>query len=610
MPNSQGQNAGCAPQGSTTHQQLPPGQPLSHAAPSARKARPPTLTELVTTHTRLSAQLTNIIQSSLSDLQADARALELSLRRRVKAAATPGTSAQIPTACITPANGADAEEVSSPDHSTPELSALLKRHAKYTMDVVGTLKQLNNISWHIGTVGWHVVGGSPPLTSSSIALQHAPSHPPAAASVPAGSSLRTPVSRPFVPLPSFPPSAAGSAQSLPPGATLVKLNGTSSAPFPAPPPPVVSIDPVETERCHFAPVPSEDGIAPSGSLLFAPEQNSPPAPNFPPTAAQPVPPAPGGACAPLPVTMRPDSYIALTTNITQDQPQRTEGMLGDSSPPQAKKHPSIPDLFPLLEPSLLSAITRHDLPPTELWQLDTRASATDRNANLNLLVPSTSTAVPNASAKAAVSPLQRFPTLNSLLIPLTTYFRVLHASVSSALTAAFSPMVFLSSYANPDATPNPTGPDTLRVVTDATQAYVAHLLDLEEQYEWDAVLAYHLAFHERRRVAMAVARGSDVRGCGAEGFKGWGVADGELIALYLFGREKNSARGMMRCGAAGVRTSNGVTAAGSSADSKVMEASGSLGLVTKSSTGTETTRSAGSEKGTKVKKLGSKKGKR
>ncbi|KAG6833300.1 hypothetical protein H0H87_008932 [Tephrocybe sp. NHM501043] len=176
----------------------------------------------------------------------------------------------------------------------------------------------------------------------------------------------------------------------------------------------------------------------------------------------------------------------------------------------------------VLDPKNLALIAAHRFNPLELFLLDTRESVVRRNAEISSLyaAPPTSTTPPPSAIDIS---LQRFPTLNSLLIPLSLYFSVLHASLS--LTANFR-------------TGGPTSPMLSAIIAAnrATQTYISYICDICDYYDWSAVIAFHFAFHERRRVDMAMAQ----RGGREEvGFLKWGHIDGELMALHLFGKERN-----------------------------------------------------------------------
>ncbi|KAG5651480.1 hypothetical protein H0H81_008511 [Sphagnurus paluster] len=221
-------------------------------------------------------------------------------------------------------------------------------------------------------------------------------------------------------------------------------------------------------------------------------------------------------------------------------PQRPNiqcGVVASQFLPPLPKSIGFSDFFPLLDASVVLAIMTHELHPGDLWKLDTRDSAVNRHTSLTRTLyvsarSGTSPSPAHGTAKDPAAQLKRFPTLNALLVPLTVYFRIVQAFLSFCLP--------FPGQSGSTSTQEPAhGPYMAFTVSNAIHAYLAHLVDLEERYDWPVVLAYHMCFHERRRVQMAVARGSG-RG-GPEVLDAWGQADGELMAKLLFGREKNRA---------------------------------------------------------------------
>ncbi|KAG6853809.1 hypothetical protein C0991_001260 [Blastosporella zonata] len=201
---------------------------------------------------------------------------------------------------------------------------------------------------------------------------------------------------------------------------------------------------------------------------------------------------------------------------------------------------SLREMFPYIDSRLLLLVARHEIDPLELWKLDIRESARRRNTELtsSMFEPSSSSA-PISSIMDDM--LRQFPTLNTLLVPLTMYFRIIEASLSLTLYASRTNILELQHI------PSPALHNTfLRVMADTfthlvsashvTQAYIAHIADIDEYYDWSAVLAYHMAFHEKRRAEMAVARG---QGKDETAFRKWAQSDEELTALYLSGRKKS-----------------------------------------------------------------------
>ncbi|KAJ7674456.1 hypothetical protein B0H17DRAFT_1082091 [Mycena rosella] len=90
---------------------------------------------------------------------------------------------------------------------------------------------------------------------------------------------------------------------------------------------------------------------------------------------------------------------------------------------------------------------------------------------------------------------RNYPTLQSLLMPLSIYFRVLQAWVAASRDA-----------------------EATRIVGESALRYTMHIVDLHEQYHWPAVVHYHLQFHEKRRLDMNHGD-----------YSKWAVGDRDLI---------------------------------------------------------------------------------
>ncbi|KAF9255529.1 hypothetical protein L218DRAFT_800551, partial [Marasmius fiardii PR-910] len=97
-----------------------------------------------------------------------------------------------------------------------------------------------------------------------------------------------------------------------------------------------------------------------------------------------------------------------------------------------------------------------------------------------------------------------YPSLAALIRPLSLYFRIL---VQFAATGGKM--------------------DVVAALTDGLLEYMDHLFDLDGQYDWNAVLLYHMKYHTLRRREMA-----------AGNYEGWGVPDIKMMALHLVGRDR------------------------------------------------------------------------
>ncbi|GLB35400.1 hypothetical protein LshimejAT787_0209650 [Lyophyllum shimeji] len=150
---------------------------------------------------------------------------------------------------------------------------------------------------------------------------------------------------------------------------------------------------------------------------------------------------------------------------------------------------SLPSLFPAIETSVLLDIARHEFRPIDLCKLDSRFR---NKADVERL----------DSAAPCVGAFKEYPSLHSLLVPLTTYFAILQAFSASAGDAHAT---FL--------------------IGNSAARYTAHLLELHQHYEWTAVLQYHMQFHLHRRQEML-----------SGSYAGWAQPDQLLMSQYLFGR--------------------------------------------------------------------------
>ncbi|KAF9255276.1 hypothetical protein L218DRAFT_967459, partial [Marasmius fiardii PR-910] len=150
--------------------------------------------------------------------------------------------------------------------------------------------------------------------------------------------------------------------------------------------------------------------------------------------------------------------------------------------------------FPRLEASTILDVTRHDLIPTDIHKLDSklRQKAVDQGTLASLTSRSGSS--------------KDYPSLSTLLYPFGVYIQILtHFTASGGQI------------------------DVLLALSTSMMQYIMHLNDLNLCYEWDAVLAYHMAYHVEQRHEM---RSND--------YSGWGKLDDQLITKFLSGRLKSS----------------------------------------------------------------------
>ncbi|KAI0739319.1 hypothetical protein BC629DRAFT_1596634 [Irpex lacteus] len=165
-------------------------------------------------------------------------------------------------------------------------------------------------------------------------------------------------------------------------------------------------------------------------------------------------------------------------------------------------------LFPHIEEDTLNAILNHDLPAAELYKLDTRRiSETQTQWHLVDLDDST------VKVRSVPSARQIYQNLDSLLVPLNTYFSILCVHGLSNGQPPTLPCHFFK--------------------------YSSHLVKIASQYEWPAVLLYHFAFFARRCNDMILGK-----------YSGWEKIDvdlmEELLVQHRIQPDPNDANGQRR----------------------------------------------------------------
>ncbi|KAF5347701.1 hypothetical protein D9757_013500 [Collybiopsis confluens] len=159
---------------------------------------------------------------------------------------------------------------------------------------------------------------------------------------------------------------------------------------------------------------------------------------------------------------------------------------------QAQPRKSLFDTFPLVEASTLLEVARHELRPMDLRKLDSKLrDKADDEGSLGSFVPRASSS-------------KDYPSLTTVISPLTLYFRILTQSASSGGKV-----------------------DIVADLTSGLFAYIDHLHFLNSRYDWSAVLQYHMAFHGLRRRDM-------INGV----YDGWAKVDQELWTLHLWSHER------------------------------------------------------------------------
>jgi len=126
---------------------------------------------------------------------------------------------------------------------------------------------------------------------------------------------------------------------------------------------------------------------------------------------------------------------------------------------------NLSSLFNHVDEDTLNALLRHELPAAELYKLDSRRLQEAQWHFVDLEDSS-------APFRGVLSAREIYHTLDSLLVPLNTYFSILSIHALSEGHPATVPYYFFR--------------------------YSSHLVKIASQYEWSAVLLYHFAFFARR----------------------------------------------------------------------------------------------------------------
>lgn len=143
----------------------------------------------------------------------------------------------------------------------------------------------------------------------------------------------------------------------------------------------------------------------------------------------------------------------------------------------------------------MNAILNNELPAAELYKLDTRRI---QESSWHIIDLQDST----VSFRSVPSAREIYKDLDSLLVPLNTYFSIL----SIHGLANGQPITLPSNFFR----------------------YSSHLVKISNQYEWSAVLLYHFAFFARRCNEMLTGD-----------YSGWSKIDVDLMEELLVQHRKN-----------------------------------------------------------------------
>lgn len=247
--------------------------------------------------------------------------------------------------------------------------------------------------------------------------------------------------------------------------------------------------------------------------LSEPSATSPPIPAEAVPEPDPVPPVPsvaslspqaaGNVLALLQSLLTLSNTIAAVPTVQEPVVTRNAPLPPFVATPSPFVGKSLQNQFPEIEAGTLLEIVRHDSKPDDLFKLSLRAR--------DKVDPDRS-----ESSKKISGPYAAYPSLHSLLTPLTAYFSVLQSFAVSSGDAITASSIGIGG-----------------------QRYIAHILDLHQRYEWLAVVEYHIHFHLRRRCELADGN-----------YNGWLQADPDLLNSYVYDRRR-SARSEVSRGSAG-----------------------------------------------------------
>lgn len=184
-----------------------------------------------------------------------------------------------------------------------------------------------------------------------------------------------------------------------------------------------------------------------------------------------------------------------------------QGLLASGAQPQTTAPATLPpfvasapgtskslfDQFPFVESGTLLDIARHDFRPMDLHKLDSKLRDKADHVEGGL-----------AFLSSRTSSIKDYPSLNSITQPLNTFFSIL---IAFAATSGKS--------------------DVTCVIALGALSYLSHLSSLQQQYEWHAVLRYHMDYHLLRRREM-------ING----DYSGWGQPSILLITEHLLGHQR------------------------------------------------------------------------
>ncbi|KAL0567969.1 hypothetical protein V5O48_014026, partial [Marasmius crinis-equi] len=141
--------------------------------------------------------------------------------------------------------------------------------------------------------------------------------------------------------------------------------------------------------------------------------------------------------------------------------------------------------FPEVEAATIASIINHEFEAHDLYKLDSKSRDKTEDQILSL-----------RGGSLTNSAFKKYKSLSSVAVPLSTYFSIILA------------------HAKPTGRVSKMAIDFFR--------YNSHLIRIAGEYEWTAVVAYHMAFFNKRRQEMQLGD-----------YSGWGRIDVELQGEHL-----------------------------------------------------------------------------
>ncbi|KAJ3793701.1 hypothetical protein GGU11DRAFT_691260 [Lentinula aff. detonsa] len=200
--------------------------------------------------------------------------------------------------------------------------------------------------------------------------------------------------------------------------------------------------------------------------------------------------------------MEQSILLLIQRALVQQQPQTQSA----PAPPTAPANPSpfvgplssntaagassLLSLFPEVEAATITSIINHKFRASDLYKLDSRYRDKTERQILSLKGETLELTTNDAAYR-------EYKSLNAIAVPLSTYFSILLTHAEAAGKVSLIASHFFK--------------------------YNAHLIKITSEYEWSAVVGYHMAFFNKRRREM---QNGD--------YFGWGKVDMELRGEHLY----------------------------------------------------------------------------